>query len=102
MPFIFIIVGVVLVISGVRGTSSDLVTLVKGDFTGSDNFIYWVLAIGAIGALGYVQNLKDFSNALLALVIISLILREQKNGAGGFFASFTSAVKTITAGSETT
>lgn len=97
MPFTFIIAGLVLVIAGVRGTSDDLVTLVKGDFTGDNNFVYWVLAILVIGGVGYIPSLKSFSRAFLALVLIVLILAEGKQG-NGFFTEFESAVKQITEG----
>jgi hypothetical protein len=87
MPFALLIVGVFLLVAGVRGTQTQLFTLVHGDFTGSDNFIYWLLAILAIGAVGYIPRLKGVSNAMLALVIVILFLSR-----GGFFARFTSAI----------
>lgn len=97
MPFVFIIAGIVLLVSGVRGSSTDLVTLLKGDLSGSNNFVYWILSILLIGALGYVDDLKGLSRAFLVLVIVVLVLNEDKsNGTGGFFTNFNSAVKTIT------
>jgi hypothetical protein len=99
MPFVFIIVGAVLVTSGVRGTSQDLLNLLKGDLTGQNNFIYWVLAILLIGSLGYVDELRGFSRALLALIIIVLVVHEQnQGGSGGLFTEFQNAVKQITGG----
>lgn len=99
MPFVFIVVGIVMIISGVRGKSQDLTTLVKGDLTGKNNFIYWIISIMVIGGLGYIKDLQTFSRALLALVIVVLILAEEKNGNGGFFTQFQNAVNTITKGS---
>lgn len=98
MPFIFAIVGIVFVTAGVRGTSQDLMALLSCDLRGSNNFIYWIISIAVIGSLGYVDALRDFSRALLALVIIVLILAENKQGSGGFFVEFESAIKTITGG----
>lgn len=98
MPFAFIIVGVVLLVSGVRGTSNDLLTLVKGDITGPNNFAYWFLSILLIGALGYVEDLRGFSRAFLVLVIVVLVINEDKNGTAGFFTQFESSIKTITKG----
>jgi hypothetical protein len=100
MPFAFIIVGTVLVISGVRGTSQDLLTLVKGDFIGTNSYLYWVVAILIIGSLGYVSSLKNFSRAFLALVLVALVLKEGKtSGAGGgFFQQFTNSLKQISQG----
>jgi UDP-N-acetylmuramyl pentapeptide phosphotransferase/UDP-N-acetylglucosamine-1-phosphate transferase len=98
MPFVFIIVGIVLLTSGVRGQSSTLLTLVKGDLTGSNNFIYWIVSILVIGSIGYIDDLKSLSRAFLVLVIVVLVLNEDKNGTGGFFASFQSAISSITKG----
>lgn len=85
MPFAFIIVGLVLLISGVKNTTGNLTTLVKGDFTGSKNFIYWMLAILVIGAIGYIKPVQPLSRMFLVLVIIVLFLSNR-----GVFASFNS------------
>jgi hypothetical protein len=97
MPFAFAIIGLVFTIAGVRGTSGDLLTLLKNDFTGDSNFIYWVLSIAVIGSLGYVDALRPLSRAFLVLVIIVLILAEDKKTAGGFFATFQDSIAEITA-----
>jgi hypothetical protein len=83
MPFAFLIVGLVLVISAVRGTSSQLLTLLKGDFTGSNNFTAWMLAILLVGSLGYIKQIQPLSRAFLVLLVIVLLLSN-----GGFFAKF--------------
>lgn len=83
MPFAFIIIGLVCLVSGVRGTNSQLGALVKNDFTGSKNFIYWMLSILIIGALGYIKEIQPLSRAFLVLVIIVLFLSNK-----GVFAQF--------------
>ena len=95
MPFAFIIAGIVLLVSGVRGSSQSLVSLLKNDLTGSNNFGYWILSILVIGALGYVQDLRALSRSFLVLVLIVLVIAEDKNGTGGFFTEFQSSVKQI-------
>lgn len=93
MPFALVIIGVVLLIAAVRGTTGDsgsqkgLFTLVKGDFSGPNNFIYWFVAILIIGMIGYIPDLKKLSVAFLTLVIVVLFLSR-----GGFFQQFTSAL----------
>ena len=97
MPFAFALVGIVLLVSGVRGSSAELVGLVKDDLTGDNNFVYWIVAVGALGALGYIDSLRTFSRALLALVFVVLVLTEgKKAGSGGLFSKFTQAIDTIT------
>jgi hypothetical protein len=99
MPFAFALTGLVLLIAGVRGTSADLLRLLKDDLIGENNFIYWILAIGVLGALGYVDAFRPLSRALLLLVLAVLILSEEKqSGSGGFFVKFTEAVDTIKEG----
>ena len=99
MPFALLIIGVVLLVAGIRNTQCILFAEVEGDFTGTNNFFYWFLAIMIIGALGYVPKLKPISTALLVLVIVVLFLHKGANG--GFFqqltAGFSSDTSTSTA-----
>lgn len=97
MPFVFAFIGVVFLIAGVRGTSEDLLTLLKGDVTGDNNFVYWIISIGILGALGYVDSLRPLSRALLALVLVVLVLSEgKKTAGGGLFGKLQSAIGQIT------
>jgi hypothetical protein len=102
MTFALALAGIMFVTSGVRGTSQDLAALVKGDFSGPNNFAYWFIAVLVIGGLGYIEDLRSVSRAFLALIIIVLLLTEnQKNGDGGFFQKFTDSVSTITGNGAT-
>ncbi len=94
MPFALIIAGLVMLVSGVRGTTTQLASLVDGDLTGTDNFLYWVTAILVVGAFGYIDDLRTLSRTILFLLIVVLFLkRGNSNGiGGGFFAQFTSAI----------
>jgi len=95
MPFVLIIAGIILLTVAVRNTQDDLFGLVKGDFTGTNNFIYWVIAILIIGAVGYVPKLKPVSVAFLTLVILVLLLKKGE----GFFDSFNKQIAAGTAAS---
>jgi len=99
MPFVFIIVGLVLLFAGALGNTNELLGLLKGDITGKNNFIYWIVSILIIGSIGYVQDLRTLSRAFLVLVIVVLVLNEDKNGNGGFFAKFQDGISQITKGS---
>lgn len=88
MPFLFFIVGVVMVVSAVKGTNTQLLTLLKSDFTGSNNFLYWAGSILIIGAIGYIPELKPVSRAFLLLVVIVLFIHNK-----GVFAQATAALK---------
>jgi hypothetical protein len=89
MPFLFILSGLVMIVSATRGTNQQLLTLLKSDFTGKNNFIYWMLSILLIGAVGYIPDLKPVSRAFLVLVVIVLILKN-----GGVFTEFSKAIGT--------
>jgi hypothetical protein len=87
MAFALIFVGLLLVISAVRGTTSQLAALVQSDFVGQGNFVWWVAVIMAIGAIGYIGPLRTLSKAFLALVIVVLVLTKgnPQMPAGGLF-----------------
>lgn len=91
MPFALAIIGILFFVTALRGTTTTLFGLIKDDFTGNANFIYWILAILVIGSVGYVKRLQPIANGFLALVMVVLFI-----GAGnkGFFAMFMQGIKT--------
>ncbi len=91
MPLVLILVGVVFLIAAVRDQLGTLLSLIKGDFTGSGNFVYFVAAIFVIGAIGYSDRLKPLSDAFLFLVILVLFIHNK-----GVFSNFQSALGTTT------
>jgi hypothetical protein len=99
MAFALIFVGLLLVISAVRGTTSDLGKLVQSDFTGQGNFIWWLVVIMALGAIGYIGPLRTLSKAMLALVIVVLIVSKgnPKMPQGGLFAQLMNELGRATA-----
>lgn len=97
MPFALLIIGVVFIVSAINNTQSQLVVLLKNDFTGQANFVYWLAALLIIGAIGYVEKLKPVSDGLLVLIILVLLLSRGNpkfNTAGGFFQQLTAALGT--------
>jgi hypothetical protein len=97
MPFALLIAGIVLTVSGVRGTTGELTQLVKGDFQGDKNFAYWMVSILAIGAIGYIEDFRPLSRMFLVLVVVVLFLSNR-----GVFASFSQQAFTSTTGTGTT
>jgi len=79
-------------VSAIRGTYGQLGTLLAGDFTGQNNFFFWVAAVAILGMAGYVPYLQTPMRALLALVILAFAL---KNGTG-FFSNLQSALSGAT------
>lgn len=91
MPFALIFLGILFVVVGYRGTQGDLVELLKGDFTGQGNFIYWIVSIIVVGAVGYIPKLKSISDGFLVLILLVLFISNQ-----GFFSQFTSQISNRT------
>jgi len=87
VPLALLVIGIVLITSGVRGTQDELFSLLKSDFTGPNNFMVWLAALGAVGATGYIPGLAPVSRAMLVLILVVLVLTNR-----GFFSQFTNAV----------
>lgn len=81
MPLALLFIGVLFLAAGVRDKQGDLFTLLKGDLTGQNNFLQWVLALVLVGALGFIPRMRPVSVALIALILIAIFLRK---GAGFF------------------
>jgi hypothetical protein len=101
MPFVLIVVGVLILVSALHGTSGALFSTLKSDFTGSDNFLYWVIAILVVGSIGYVKKFQPLSAAFLTLLLIVLFIANK-----GFFAQFQQGISgaastSCTSGSST-
>lgn len=78
MPFVFLIIGLVVIVAGVRGTETSLLSLLSNDIKG---FAPWFVAILVIGALGYIKAIRPITDGFMALLIVVLFLSN-----GGFFA----------------
>lgn len=87
MPYALIIIGVVMVVTAAQNTHSQLATQLKGDFIGEQNFTKWIIAIGGVGTLGYVEDLRGLSRAFMALIVIALFLSNT-----GVIARFNEAI----------
>lgn len=92
MPLALIAIAVVLITAAIRGTQGDLAALLKKDFTGPGNFLYWILALGSVGALGYIKEFRPVANAFLFLLLVVFILAANKGGKD-FFSSLLSQVR---------
>lgn len=90
MPLALIIVGAVMIVSAVRGTTAQLGAQLKQDFSGNSSFLKWAAAILFIGIVGYYAPAKKFSYAFLALILIGMILSNR-----GIFAQLQSALANI-------
>ena len=88
MPYALVIIGLLMIITGVLNTYAAFASQLQSDFTGPGNFVFWVIALGSVGALGYVDSLRTFSHYFMALILIALILNNK-----GVFANFQKAIQ---------
>lgn len=88
MPYALVIIGLILIITGILNTYAQLAAQLQSDFTGSNGFIVWMIALGLVGAMGYIKDLREFSHYFMALILISFILSNK-----GVFQKFTAAIK---------
>lgn len=94
MPLALLIIGTMFLVAAIRGKDQVdlLMSTLKDDFTGPNNFISWVIAIWMVTAVGYYKPLKPLSNAFLLLVFLALFLSANKHRQD-FFSSFMAQIK---------
>ncbi len=91
MGFVFLIVGLLMIVTGGRGTYAQFGSQIAGEFQGQNNFTYQLVALGAIGALGYIPALQTISRWALAFILLVILLGNKNNA--GFFPQFQAALK---------
>lgn len=74
-------IGVILIVAAVRNSQGALFDALYKDVPG---YVVWAAAIFALGAIGFVPNLKPVSRGLLALVIVVIVMRNYKQILKGF------------------
>jgi hypothetical protein len=95
MPYVIIALGVLIFVTAIHGTTAQLANELKQDIFGG--YIYWIVAIGMIGCLGYSKTLKPISQGLLALIIVVLFLRN-----GGVWNGLQKAIGDFQSGAKST
>ena len=80
-----------MIVTGARNTYADFGKQVATDFTGDGaqaGFVWWIVALGAVGAVGYIKELQTLSRTFLALIMVSFILKN-----GSVFQELDAAIK---------
>ena len=95
MPIILGMMTAIVLVTAIKGNQADLLKQVKKDFTGSGNFLVWILAIVLIGAIGYIPQFRAPSKLIIALVLIVFLVANK-----GIFANLQEALKNTTWASQ--
>jgi hypothetical protein len=88
MPLVFLCLGILFLVTAIRGTHEDMFSLLKSELWGKDSFLPWVSAFLVLGLLGYYKPVRPMTNALIGLIVLVLILTQGT----GFFDRFQSAI----------
>lgn len=82
MPWLFVIIGILFVIVGLRDKTDEFHAILADDFGGPDSFANWMIAVFLIGAIGLYRPLRGVSDGFLILLILAVFLQ------GNFVDSF--------------
>jgi hypothetical protein len=82
MPILAILLGIVAIDLAFRGTEEEFAQQIAKDFEGGD-FWSWLGAIIIVGVVGYYAPARKVSDLFIALIVISLVLRN-----GNVFSQF--------------
>ena len=88
MPFALVFLGLIFLITGVKGTIKPLGAQIVKDFTGPGNFFMWFAAIGAVGAVGAIPQARSFSRVFMTLILVAMVIRN-----GGIFDQLLKAIQ---------
>ena len=97
MPFALLIIGILLVVVGFQNTHKEFGKQLVNDFSGQNNFLIWVAALGIVGAIGYIKEFQGFSRAFMVLIIVVMLLKNQ-----GVFDKFSTTITQGTSNSSST
>lgn len=81
MTLIVILIGMALIVAAIRNSQQSLFSALITDVP---EFVVWAAAIFAIGAIGYIPDMKPVARGLLGLVLVVIILRNFNGIAAGF------------------
>ena len=87
MPLAILIIGLGMLLSGLRDTQRELGALVAGDFVGDDNFGRYLAGLMLVGSVGFIKPLRPISDGFLLLIILQIML-----GSKGGFEQITKAL----------
>lgn len=76
MPFALVLIGLMLIATGVQDTYVAMGAQLKKDFVGPKSFTMWAVAMIMLGMLGDIEQLRRLSWLFMFLVVLALFLSE--------------------------
>lgn len=72
MPYVVALIGVLLVVTALRGTTGEFLELLRGDVSG---FLWFILALIILGAIGaYIPAWQKVSGAMIFLIVVAFMI----------------------------
>lgn len=97
MSIFLFVASILIMVAAYKGTQDQLFDVLKDDFTGKNNFVYWVIAVVLVVAVGNIKQIKRVSDAFLVLLVIVIVFAQYKGGTN-LLQSFIDQVKRGTQG----
>ena len=88
MPIALMVVGLLIVVAGIKNNAAELESTIVGDFSGAGSFWYWIVAVIVIGSIGYYQPAKNVSHLFLGLIVLVFLISNK-----GVFAQIQAAIE---------
>jgi hypothetical protein len=98
MAVVLLIFGAIIAVAAFNNAQGTLATELEQDVP---PFIKWLLAVGAIGGIGFIPGMEKISRWLLALVFLVIFLKNYSAIYAGFQALGGAATATTTTASAT-
>ena len=95
MIIVFLFVGVLFLVAATKGEDDTrlLIETLKRDFTGPNNFLVWILALGGIYSLGFFKPLAKFSGLFVILILVAIVVRRKDANGDTFIVSFAKQIR---------
>jgi hypothetical protein len=93
MAYALVFIALILIVTGVKGTSGAMLTTLKGDIAPTSGgvthgYLAWLVAIFILGGIGYYGPMKRFMDAMLLLIVLAFVLAQKT----GLWTNLTAAV----------
>jgi hypothetical protein len=91
MPLFLLFMGLLAIITAVKGNTSQVASQIEADFTGAGSFWYWIGAILILAVVGRALGLPEAAKMLIGLILAVYLLSQPGLWAKGVAALNVSA-----------
>jgi hypothetical protein len=96
MPVALLILGFLAIMTALKGNTSQVISTVTGDLTGSGSFLLWIGSIIFIAVAGKIMNIPRASKLFIGLIVLVYFISNS-----GVFTQLETAFANVSAPSPT-